>query len=322
MSAFVITTGADAGYFPLLRELIASIVETAPQPVPIGVIDGGLTSEQVAWLSAQGAIVVGAPSFPAVARAVRKRPALAVNLGKLWLDQLFPGFETLVWLDADTWVQDWAAVELLLGAARTGALAIVPGSGRAWERQSEMRWFFAGLGQLRSFNYKNARNARLPLKLCRYIGERALLNAGVFALRTGAPHWEVMRRWQERILRHGKPFTSDQLAMAVAAYHEKLPYELLPTWCNYIAPRRVDPVKAELLEQYYPYRRVGVVHLSAQKAMRLDARATVPVLGIDGRTYHANLRHGIFQRMMGEAVGATSGDVTSRKTVPADPAKV
>lgn len=301
VSAFVIVTGADAGYFPLLRELMASIAQTAPQPVPIGVIDGGLTQDQVAWLVAQGATVVGAPDFPAVARAVRQRPALAVNLGKLWLDRLFPGFETLVWLDADTWVQDWAAVELLRGAAGTGALAIVPGSGRAWERQSEMRWFFAGLGQLRSFNYKNARNAQLPLKLCRYIGERALLNAGVFALRADAPHWAVMRRWQERILRHGKPFTSDQLAMAVAIYHEKLPCELLPTWCNYIAPRRVDPVKAELLEQYYPYRRVGVVHLSAQKAMRLDERATVPVLGTDGRTYHANLRHGIFQRMMREA---------------------
>lgn len=301
MGGFIITTGADAGYFPLLKELMASIAATAPGPVPIGVVDGGLTAEQLAWLAGQGATVVGAPDFPAVARAVRKRPALAVNLGKLWLDRLFPGFATLVWLDADTWVQDWAAVELLRGAAGTGALAIVPGSGRAWERQSEMRWFFAGLGQLRSFNYKNARNARLPLKLCRYIGERALLNAGVFALRADAPHWAVMRRWQERILRHGKPFTSDQLAMAVAIYHEKLPCELLPTWCNYIAPRRVDPVKAELLEQYYPYRRVGVVHLSAQKAMRLDERATVPVLGTDGRTYHANLRHGIFQRMMREA---------------------
>jgi hypothetical protein len=302
--AFMIVTGADAGYFPLLRELMASIAATAPQPVPIGVIDGGLSADQVAWLKDQGATVAGAPSFPAVARAVRKRPALAVNLGKLWLDRLFPGFETLVWLDADTWVQDWAAVDLLLGAAGTGALAIVPGSGRAWDRQSEMRWIVAGLGQLRSFNYKNARNAWLPQKLSRFIGERALLNAGVFALRTAAPHWEVMRRWQERILRHGKPFTSDQLAMAVAAYHEKLPYELLPTWCNYVAPRRVDPAKAELLEQYYPYRRVGVVHLSAQKAMRVDERATVPVLGTDGRTYHANLRYGIFQRMMRQEVGA------------------
>ena len=309
MSSFVIASGADAGYFPLLQELIASIAHAAPaQPIPIGVIDGGLTADQVARLSAQGVTVVSAPPFDAVARAVRKRPALAVNLSKLLLDRLFPGYETIVWLDADTWVQDWAAVDLLLGAAQTGALAIVPGSGRAWVRQAEIRWVLGGLagglGQLRSFNFKNARHARLPLSVCREIGTRALLNAGVFALRADAPHWAAMRRWQERILRHGKPFTSDQLAMACAIYIDGLPCELLPTWCNYVAPRRVDPVRAELLEQNYPYRRVGVVHLSAQKAMRLDEGATVPVLGSDGKTYHANLRYGIFQRMIRAAAPA------------------
>jgi hypothetical protein len=308
MCSFLIATGADAGYFNLLRELMASIKDQArAPPVALGVINGGLTPTQLRSLSDSGAKVVAAPDFETVGRAIRARPALAVNLGKLWLDRLFPGYDTIVWLDADTWVQDWAAIELLTGAAQAGALAIVPGSGRAWELQTEMRWvlggFLGGLGQLRSFNFKNARHAGLPLSICRHIGVRALLNAGVFALRANAPHWEMMRRWQARILRHGKPFSSDQLAMACAAYVDGLAYELLPAWCNYVAPRRVDPVRAELVEQYYPYRRVGVVHLSAQRTMRQDARATVPVLGTDGRSYQLNLRYGIFQRMMREAPG-------------------
>jgi hypothetical protein len=302
LTSFVVATGADANYFPLVRELIASIASAAPElRVPIGVLDGGLTAEQVAWLRELGVTVVQPPAFDAVARAVRKRPALAVNLGKLWLDRYLPGYETIVWLDADTWVQDWSAVELLLGAARTGALAVVPGAGRYWTRQIDVRWILAGFGQVRSFNYKNAANARLPVAIRRDIGTRALLNAGAFALRTDAPHWETMRRWQTRILRHGKPFTSDQLAMALAVYTDGLPVELLPTWCNTIAPRRVDPERIQLLEFYYPYRPVGIVHLSAQQAMRKDETATVPLLGSDGRTYHANLRYGIFQRMM-EAV--------------------
>jgi hypothetical protein len=311
MTSFLIATGADGGYFNLLRELMASIEDHAPaRPVALGVINGGLTRSQTSSLSASGAKVVAAPPFESVGRALRSRPALAVNHGKLWLDRLFPGYDTIVWLDADTWVQDWAAIELLTGAAQAGGLAIVPGSGRAWELQTEMRWvlggFLGGLGQLRSFNFKNARHAGLPLRICRHVGVRALLNAGVFALRTDAPHWEMMRCWQARILRHGKPFTSDQLAMACAAYVDGLPYELLPAWCNYVAPKRVDPARAELVEQYYPHRRVGVVHLSAQKAMRQDARATVPVLGTDGRSYQVNLRYGIFQRMMREALEVRS----------------
>jgi hypothetical protein len=309
LAAFAIATGADADYFHLVQELVASITEAAPAPVPIAVIDAGLRTDQLAWLSANGIAVLPPSTFDQVARAVRKRPALAVNLGKLWLDTYLPDYQTIVWLDADTWVQDWSAVQLLLDAAQTGAMAVVPGSGRFHERVITIRWFLAGIGQVRSFNYKNARNARLPLSICRDLGTRAQLNAGAFALRTDAPHWQAMRRWQQTILRHGKPFTSDQLAMALATYRDGLPLELMPTRCNTIVPRRVDTTRLQLLELYYPYRPVGIVHLAAQ-AMRKDARATVPLLGNDGRTYHVNLRHGIFQRMMREA--------TAAKAAPAD----
>lgn len=310
MAAFAIATGADADYFHLVQELIASIAHAAPdRHTPVAVINAGLRADQLAWLSDNGITAIQPSTLEAAARAVRKRPALAVNLGKLWLDTYLPDHDTIVWLDADTWVQDWGAVQLLIDAAQTGAMAVVPGSGRFHERVITMRWFLAGIGEVRSFNYKNASHARLPLTIRRDLGTRAQLNAGAFALRTDAPHWQTMRRWQQRILRHGKPFTSDQLAMALATYHDGLPLELMPTWCNTIVPRRVDPARVQLLEFYYPYRPVGIVHLAAQ-AMRKDARATVPLLGNDGRTYHVNIRYGLFQRMMREA--------TATQAVPAD----
>ncbi len=304
MPAFAIATGADADYFHLVQELVASIAHAAPDlRIPVAVINAGLNADQLTWLSGNGIIVIPPSAHDAVATAVRKRPALAVNLGKLWLDTYLPNYDTIIWLDADTWVQDWAAVQLLIDAAQTGALAVVPGAGRFHDRVITIRWFLAGIGQVRSFNYKNARNAWLPLAICRDLGTRAQLNAGAFALRTDAPHWQAMRRWQQRILRHGKPFTSDQLAMALATYTDGLPLELMPTRCNTIVPRRVDTKRIELLELYYPYRPIGIVHLAAQK-MRRDEHATVPVLGDDGRTYHVNLRYGIFQRMMREATAA------------------
>jgi len=305
--SFLLATGADAGYFPLVQELIASIDDAMrDETMSIGVLDGGLLPEQVSWLEAQGATVVRPPVPDAAVAAVRKRPALAVNLGKLWLDICFPGYDTLVWLDADAWVQDGAAITELLGGARNGALAIVPGSGRCWPRLIDIRWWLGGLGENRSFNYKNAKNARLPLGICRDIGTRALLNAGVFALRADAPHWEVMRRWQMQILRHGKPFTSDQLAMALAVYTDGHPVELLSDWCNYITPFRIDPSKGELVEFYYPYRKIGIVHMAAKKEIRWDATATMPILGTDGVTYNLSLRYGVMQRMIGAAVSADS----------------
>jgi hypothetical protein len=299
----MIVTGGDAVYFPMIMELHQSIQAAAPgDPVPFGVIDAGLTTAQVATLRAAGAVVANIPDTPSFPHApMRKIPHAAVDLAKPWLDTMFPGFVTLVFLDADTWVQDFAAIRLLHGAALTGALAVVPGGGRYWERQTDVRWLLGGIGglsQVRSYLFKNGRHAGLPLRVLRDLGNRALLNAGVFALRSDAPHWRGMRTWQTRILSHGaKPFTSDGLAMALAVYVDGMPVELLPSTCNYIRPWRVDLSVPAIVEFYYPYAPVGIVHLAGQKEMRFEPTATTEVLDLHNQSHRLSLRYGQFQSM-------------------------
>lgn len=304
MDRTIIVSGGDAVYYPLIDELRRSILAAAPDPAPaFGVIDGGLTAEQLAHLQETEARVVRVPDDPAFPLATFQRnPNVAVNLGKPWLDRLFPGFDTILWLDADTWVQDFAAVRLVHGAAQRGALSVVQGGGRYWERQIDIRWLaggIGGLGQVRSFFFKNGRHAGLPLAVLRDLGTRSLLNAGVFGLRADAPHWAAMRRWQASILGHrGKPFTSDQLAMGLAVYQDGLAVELLPDGCNYIRPWRIDLSTGRLVEYFYPYPPVGIVHLAGQKAIRFDPAATTEVVDLEGNTHALSLRFGHFQRMV------------------------
>jgi hypothetical protein len=304
-SDLMIVTGGDHIYFPLIEELRQSILAAFLVDAPrFGVIDAGLLPQQVAQLRASGATVVQLPDDPALpTAALRKRPALAANFAKLWLDRLFPGFGVLVWLDADTWVQDAGAIRLLWGAAQTGALAIVPGGGRYWDRPIEVRWLLGGLwglAQIRSFNFKNGTHAELPLSILRDLGTRPLLNAGVFALRADAPHWAVMRRWQSVVLARGKPFSSDQIALALTIYTDGLRVELLPDTCNYIRPWRFDPREPALVEFWYPYPKIGIVHLAGQKAIRFDPEATAEVLDLEDRSYQLSLRFGRFKAMAGQ----------------------
>jgi hypothetical protein len=214
---------------------------------------------------------------------------------------MFPDAEAIVFLDGDTWVQDWRALELLEGASARGALAVVADNGRFWDRQIDIRWLLGGiggLGQVRSFFFKNGRHGGLPLALLKDMGTRAQLNAGVFALRRDAPHWSAWRRWQASILKAGgKPFTSDQLAMGATVYADKLPVELLPEGCNYIRPYRVDIERGAVVEYYYPYPPVGIVHLAGQKAVRFDPEARVEVPDLDGTPRAVSLRFGHFHRM-------------------------
>ena len=306
----IIVTGGDHVYYPMVAELLDSIRDAAPMPMPaLGVVDAGLTAPQIAALQARGVTVASLPASDAFPQAaLAKRPALAANLSKLWLDKMFPGYQVIVWLDGDSWVQDYAAVALAADAAWAGGLAITSDASRCWERPIPVRWLAGGLwglAQVRSFNMKNGRHAGLKRTVLKEIATRPLLHAGVFALRTDAPHWQVMRRWQALILQRGKPFTSDQLAMGLAVYVDGLPVQLLPETCNYITPWLFDPNRRALVEDWYPNAPVGIVHLAGEKSMRFDPAATIAVPGTDGQTYRLSLRYTAFRDMQASALSAS-----------------
>ncbi|AWK90038.1 glycosyltransferase [Azospirillum thermophilum] len=291
--SFIIVTGGDSRYCPLIRELVASLRALRPAAAcPIGIIDAGLTDEQRAELKGQGLAVV-TPPWPVEipAHRLRNRIHLKANLAKLHLPTYFPGYETVIWIDADAWVQDWEAVELLRRGAATGRFAIVAQFGRFSETELRLDWLFGRFARVRSILFKNASRAGLSGAECRALATRPTLNAGAYALRADAPHWEAFQRWQKRVLVKGRLFTSDQLAMAGAIYLDKLPVELLPEWCNYIGPWRFDSEKRELVEYYLPNRRLGIVHLAGEDAMRADPAVLRPVLDMDDREHRLSLRY-------------------------------
>jgi hypothetical protein len=309
--SFIIVTGGDALYFPLITELIGSVHAACPAGAgspAIGVIDGGLTGPQRAELIAKYGCLVAdfAAADDAEKRALRARPALAVNLGKLHLDQMFPGFEKIIFMDADSWVQDWRAIEYLLGASSGGALAITPSWNRYRDHAVAVRWWLWRFPQLRSFNIKNARHAGLPHRVRREVGVKVDLNAGVFALNAAAKHWERMRHWQRLILRKGKPFTSDGLAMALTCHIDNYPLQQLPAFCNYMEKWLYNPTSGKFVDYFYPHEPVGIVHLADQKVLRFDRTATIAVAGTDGLTHQISLR---FAGKANEPINAESGVV-------------
>ena len=290
----LIVSGADTGYFDLVQDLVTSIRRTPDTAeFAIAIIDGGLTDEQRHALAARD-VIVSPPHVPEFAprRALEKRPNLAINFSKPWLNQLFPDAGTILWLDGDTWVQDPTALAVLFAAAGRGHLSVVPEAGQYWSDQVPLRWIFPGYAQIRSFLYKSGRHAGLPYSVLRNIAAKATLNAGVFALEGTAPHWAAMQAWQHVLLRRGKPFTADQMALSLSIYEDRLPVNLLSQRFNYMmGPWRVNAESQELVEYYYPYAPVGIVHLADQKKCRLDTWHKVEMPDTDGRMRAVRLRY-------------------------------
>lgn len=299
LGSFIIVSGGDSRYCPLIRELIASLRALRPAAeCPVGIIDAGLTEEQRDALRDDGVAVV-TPPWPVdiPAHRLRNRIHLKANLAKLHLPTYFPGYDTVIWIDADAWVQDWEAVEMLRRGAALNRFAIVAQFGRFSETELRLDWLFGRFARVRSILFKNARRAGLSTADCRALATRPTLNAGAYALRSDAPHWAAFQRWQKRVIGSGRLFTSDQLAMAGAIYLDELPVELLPEWCNYIGPWRFDPEQRELVEYYLPNRRLGIVHMAGEDAMRADPTVLRPVLDMQDREHLLSLRYPAWERV-------------------------
>ncbi|MDR3524184.1 MAG: glycosyl transferase [Acetobacteraceae bacterium] len=304
MTKVLVVSGADAGYFPLMQEMFASMAPCIPPAesgleIYFGAIDAGLTEAQCQSLVEAGVVVRGLPENAGLpAKHLNRRPALAVNFGKLWLDQIFPEFDVMIWIDADAWMQRPGTIEHFVAATSEGALAICAECNRFMSGLVRVRWLLGGLwgiGQLRSINLNNGRHAGLPLSILRKIGLKATLNAGIFALNRVSPAWNAMRAWQKQVLRRGKPFSSDQLSISLAVHIDGIKLELLPDSFNYIGPWMLDADSGMLVERYYPYEPVRIVHMASEKVLRFDPDARIDVPYRSGAMAKISVRQSFMQ---------------------------
>lgn len=261
--SLIIISGGDSKYFPLLKNLITSIRSFKEgRNVALGMLDGGMNDRQTEELRSYDVRVIK-PEWPneKTKNKAKNKEYLLINLNKPKLDQLFEDFEILLWLDGDTWMQTWDAVPLFMQVANKGKFAVVSKATRLKPNVMNISRQLFGWVKTQEVLYKNAKRARLPAKIARSLINRPVLNAGAYALRQDAPHWEVWRKWQAICLHHGRSFTSDQLSLALTIYEDKLPYEALPDICNYMGPWRINQTTQQLVDYFAPYDPISVVHV-------------------------------------------------------------
>ena len=266
----IIITGADSGYFPLLRDTIMSVRAFDPA-VPLGVLDLGLKPDEREWLASMAAQVVypgwdvefpGRDRMPETFKAQVARP---------FLPRHFPGYEMYFWLDADAWLQDWRAVEMYRAAAGRNRIAITVEIDRAYKRHYKRP-------KLLGFTLPwKCYRAAFGWRVADRLGRNPFANCGVFALHREAPHWLA---WQEvitRVLLRTRFFYAEQIALNYAIFADGLPANFLPAYCNWAvgdAAPAFDADRGLFVEPFAPHEVIGVIHLSGpdqkNKVFRLD----------------------------------------------------
>jgi hypothetical protein len=310
VSETILISGADAGYFGLLCGLLDSL-EAHPEAgqLRVGVLDFGLTPDQIEALRPRvSGIVPGRWDlpFPGHETAPRRRQAFTA---RPFLPTYFPGHEVYLWLDADVWIQDWAALDLYLRGARRDGMAAVPEVDRNYPECTS--GLHLGVhrrtplirGRIKSITTSLYERTRRLYS--RYASRKLMLrphvNSGAFAATRDARHWEAWRQSYRSAKIPGHEALSDQAALNHALYTNDLPLHRLPSTCNWLTCFSVpllDVESGRLVEPSLPHAPIGLLHVvSRSKDDVFEIRT------LQGDLHRSRLDYRSFRRLR-EAVAA------------------
>jgi len=258
----IIISGADSAYSRLLSGLLASIENHARiDKIDIGTFDFGLDGVFKMSLKRRGLSVV-APDWDYPLKLFREKPPayFKAMTTRPNLRRHFPGYDVYLWIDADAWVQDWAAVRLYVDAALRSGFSATPEVDRSYSEH------YAS-GPVIRWRYDCYRTC-FDTAVAERLSPLPIVNCGVFAARVDAPHWDVWSRTLREIFERLKEpyFYAEQTALNYIIRNSDFETAFLPSTCNWMCNRAL-PLCSEdgaiLLEPQPPFNRIGIIHMTA-----------------------------------------------------------
>jgi hypothetical protein len=271
MRDVVIFTAADARFFRLCLGLVLSLLRAAPERPRIRILDLGLAPDQIRAL---------APLVEAILPPrwhVPARQPLPVAFRGFTARPFLPSYvddaEVIVWLDADTWVQEWAPLAGLIEASRQGPMAIVEERYgpdlRIRQRQGDGSYVQLDIKvERRRENVKKTYRECFGEEIAASLGDLPSFNGGVWALRRDAPGWAVYAELLEAGLSRAVSNLTEQQALNIAIRTGRIPVSPQPTICNFTLNQDLpafDSERNRFVRREPPHEPIGVIHFTDLK---------------------------------------------------------
>tara|TARA_Y100000992_G_scaffold121696_1_gene79734 strand:- start:17 stop:928 length:912 start_codon:yes stop_codon:yes gene_type:complete len=300
MKKNTIVSLADSNYFPLLEELIDSIIRfEESKDTAICVLDAGLSKEQKNKLLSKVDEIKSAEWDIEVPESkINGKEWLKSQVSRAFLPKYFPNYEKYLWIDCDAWVNDWKTVDLYFKACEDSKLGITQTIGPGYKITSKVDWVFGKLAIIKSQNFKHAIKSKINLEKARKLAFAPHINIGVFSLEKDSKSWEIWQNNLRETLKGGDIFGSEQLAMNISVYYDNIDTEFLPLNCNWIASNllpKYDEANNAFVEPYLPNYKIGIMHLAAgiwkdNQDMRVNKDIKIEIKTLDGKILNKSLR--------------------------------
>ena len=293
MTKNLIVSTADKNYEHLLLELYES--QSTLENYDFAVLDCGisekcknfLTEKNIQFVKPKWEVEL--PSFK-----IRGREYLKSSFSKFYMQEYFPGYENYIWLDSDTWINCEKTFGLYeLGAEKKG-FAVCPQVDRASPSLLNIKWLFNFPIKINSINFKNISRSGSKKLGKKYAGFYTL-NGGCFSYNSKYVDIKIIRKNLVNFSKKGRIFGTDQVALALSMFEDRLEFELLPSYCNWICEHHM-PIyceeKNKFLEPYLPHNNIAVIHLAGLENER-QKNILHEILTLKGQKIKKSLRYAV-----------------------------
>ena len=294
MKKKIIVSSSDEKYYNLINELFSSIkFHGLLKEYDFGILDTGLNKDQKINLNDHGAIIKEAKWNSKVPNyKIRSRDHLKTQFARAFLPDYFSNYDLYVWLDADTWINDVETFLLYEKGAKKNKLCITPQVDRAYGPFAKIDWFLGFPKKIKSINYKNISKS-ISKKIARELALYPTLNAGAFAINNNLEIWKSFQKNITLASKRGRIFGTDQVALALSIYKDKLPCEFLPAYCNWMCDSYLpifDKANKKFLEPFLPNHPIGLMHLAGMDDIRANKKIKSQIYDLEGNIIKKNLR--------------------------------
>jgi len=300
MNKKTIVTLADSNYFSLLEELVHSIRKfNESKNVDICVLDAGLTTIQIEKISSFVDEIKKAEWDIEIPFHKKRKEWLKSQISRAFLPKYFPNYEKYLWIDCDAWVNSWDCIDNYFNACENDKLGITQSIGPGYKSLAKVNWIFGKIAAIKTQNYKHAKMSGVSEDNARKLAFAPHLNIGVFSLNKNSPNWEIWQNNLKKVLRKGRIFGSEGLAINMAVYINDIPTEFLPITHNWITSHLLpiyDEKNKTFKEPYIPNNKIGIIHLAAGLwkngvDMRVDKNVKVNIKTLEGKYIEKSLRN-------------------------------
>ena len=292
MNKNLIVSSADDKYSLLIEELFQSTLKL--KNYDFAILDCGLDQTHKEKYKVRGVDIkipnweVSLPNYK-----IRNRDYLKAQFSRFYLHEYFPGYENYFWLDSDTWINCPETFEYYLKGVNEKGFAICPQIDRSSPRLLNIKWLLNFPYKINSINYKNISKSISKEIGKKYAGHYTL-NAGCFGYSKNYDGLSVIHKNLKEASKKGRIFGTDQVALALSAFEDKLDFEYLPSYCNWICEHSMPKFcesREVFVEPYVPNHNIALIHLAGLDNDRQNRDVLHEILTLSGNKIKKSLRY-------------------------------